>query len=209
MRPIQFFKFGLGLLLCVSFTAAGAQETAPSATWVHRLEFNIYLIEDDSHLLPIFRADRGKLHVEARYNYEEIDTFSGWVGYNFVGGDDLEYTVTPMAGGVLGSTNGIAAGLELTFDYRGFDLYSESEYMFDLEDKENDFYYTWTDFSYAPRDWLWFGISVQVTLMYQSDVEVECGLLVGGSYRRFDIAGYVFNLGSDDTYGILTLALNF
>jgi ABC-type transport system substrate-binding protein len=42
-------------------------------------------IEPDSrnYVQPTFTADRGWLHLEARYNYEALDTGSAWVGCNF------------------------------------------------------------------------------------------------------------------------------
>ena len=51
---------------------------------------------------PTFTADRDWLHLEARYNYEALDTGSAWVGYNFSGGETLAWEFTPMIGGVFG-----------------------------------------------------------------------------------------------------------
>jgi hypothetical protein len=110
---------------------------------------------------------------------------------------------------VVGNLNGIVPGLELTFDFKRFELYSESEYMFDLEDRDNDFYYNWTDFTYSPVNWFWFGLSFQRTRLYQSNLEVERGLLLGGGFKRFELNGYLYNLGWDDPYVIPTLSLNF
>ena len=61
--------------------------------------------------------------------------FQRWVGYNISGGKKLEYTITPMVGGVVGLTDGLAPGLEFTFTYGRFELYNEMEYVFDVESK--------------------------------------------------------------------------
>ena len=98
-----------------------------------------------------------------------------------------------MIGGAVGRTDGIAPGLEFTFSYVGFELYSESEYLFDFESSENNFFYSWTDLTYSPLDWLWFGISGQRTRLYETDVEIDRGLILGGSYRNFEITGYFYN----------------
>src|SRR5438034_7336511 len=53
----------------------------------------------------LFRsADRGWLHLETRYNYENLETGSVWVGYNFSGGEKLQWEFTPILGGVFGNT---------------------------------------------------------------------------------------------------------
>lgn len=196
-------------MLFYSFAAAQEQDTASTAKWNQTVEINLYLMKDETILLPIYQADRGKLHLEARYNYEDLKTFSAWIGYNIKGGNSFEYLITPMVGGVVGSTRGIATGLELTFDFKGFEFYTEMEYIFELQEKENDFYYNWTDFTYAPKDWLWFGLSAQWTRLYQSDLEIQGGLLVGGSLKHFELTAYLYNMGVDDLYLILTLSVNF
>ena len=48
------------------------------------------------YVQPTFTADRGWLHLEARYNYEALDTGSAWVGDNFSGGEKLAWEFTPM-----------------------------------------------------------------------------------------------------------------
>ena len=65
---------------------------------------------DQSYVDPVFTADHEWLHLEARYNYENLHTGSVWVGYKFTAGKKLVLDVTPMIGGVFGRTTGIAPG---------------------------------------------------------------------------------------------------
>ncbi len=164
---------------------------------------------DDFVFLPVFIANKKALHLEARYNYEDRETFSAWAGYNFSGGDKFEYTFTPMIGGVFGLTKGIAAGIEITLNYKGFELYSEGEYLFDSKSSENNFFYNWTDLTYSPKDWLWFGISGQRTRLYQTNLNIQRGLLVGGALKNWELTGYLYNLGFDDPFILLTVSLSF
>ena len=54
-----------------------------------------YFVPDSANYVqPTFTADRGRLHLEARYNYEAIQAGSAWVGYNFSGGETLAWTFT-------------------------------------------------------------------------------------------------------------------
>lgn len=198
------------LMVVGSIAAFGQNETAaPEKKWNFNAASNFYFIPDDFFVLPVVKADKNRLHLEARYNYEDRETFSGWVGYNFMGGDEFEYTFTPMLGGVAGLSNGMAAGLEVTLGYKGFELYSELENFFDPKTRDNDFFYMWTDFTFAPKDWLWFGLSGQRTRLYQTDVELQKGIIVGAGLKNWELTMYVYNLGFDDPFLLLTLSVGF
>ena len=199
--------FWICLLLCNCPVSAQVEDTLARPGWSHSLEASFYFLKDDFIFLPIYAADKDWLHLEVRYNYEDMNTFSAWFGYNFSGGNKLQYTITPMVGGVAGNTDGIAPGLEFDLLFKGFELYSESEYLFDLQDKQNNFYYNWTDLTYSPADWLWFGISAQRTRLYQTDLEIQRGLMVGGGHKWYGLTGYAYNPGSDDPYFILSLSI--
>jgi hypothetical protein len=68
---------------------------------------------------PIFTADRNeRLHLEARYNYENLETGSLWMGYDFSVGHKLVLNATPMLGGVFGRSAGIAPGYEISLTYK-------------------------------------------------------------------------------------------
>jgi len=187
------------------------QESASDSVggWEFNAAANLYFIPDDFFILPVFRADKNKLHLEARYNYEDRETFSAWVGYNFSGGRNLEYTITPMIGGVVGLSDGMAPGLEITLNLKRFEFYSESEYYIDFESSENHFLYTWTDITYSPTDWLWFGISGQRTRLYQTDLDIQRGLLIGGGLKGWELTTYMYNLGFDDPFFLVALSVSF
>jgi hypothetical protein len=201
----------ISLLIVVfsGFSYAQNPESPSEKKWEFGADMNMYFYPGEFIGMPVIRADRNKLHLEARYNYEDLKTFSAWVGYNFTGGNDFTYFITPMVGGVAGNTNGFAPGLEFTFGYKGFELYNESEYMVDADSKENNFLYTWTDFSYSPTDWLWFGLSAQSTRMYQCETEYEGGFLLGTGFKNIELTGYLYNPGKDNHYGLLVLSINF
>jgi hypothetical protein len=200
------------ILFLLAATEVFAQDTVAVKTapkWVGSADLNFYFFKDDFITLPVIRGDKGKLHLEARYNYEDEKSVSFWGGYNFSGGEALEYFITPMAGIVAGETAGIAPGLEMTFGFHSFELYSESEYMIDPSENENNFFYNWTDLTWSPADWLWFGISGQRTRLYQSEVDIQRGILLGGGYKSWEFSGYIYNPASDDQFFIATVSWSF
>ena len=204
------FKFSALYLIIFFIPFIYSQEENITAVtdWAFSAEADLYFA-DPFILLPIFSANNDKLHLEARYNYEDLKTASAWIGYNLFGGNEFEYFITPMVGGVVGRTNGIAPGLVFTLSYAGFELYSESEYLFDFESEENNFFYSWTDLTYSPLDWLWLGISGQRTRLYQTELEIDRGILLGISYKILEISGYYFNAFTEDDFFMLSLCTGF
>jgi hypothetical protein len=164
-------RLGLAALLVLRVAAASAQDegdAAPAGEEKAGWEFNasvygFFLPEDRDYGQPTVIADRGPLHLEARYNYEGLDTGSAWVGWNVGVGEKLRLDATLMAGGVFGDTTGVAPGYELTVSWGLLELYSEGEYVFDVEDSENDFFYNWSQLGAPPLDWLTVGLAVQIS----------------------------------------------
>jgi len=169
-----------------------------------------YIVPDfQEYVQPTFTADRGWLHLESRYNYENLETGSVWVGYNFAGGKKLEWEFTPMLGGVFGNTTGIAPGYKLSLSYWKLELSSEGEFVFDVEDSEGSFFYNWSELSFSPVDWFRFGVVGQRTRAYQSDVDIQRGLLVGFSVRKVDFTTYVFNLDHGKPTWVFAVGFSF
>jgi hypothetical protein len=156
-----------------------------------------------------FTADRAWLHLEARYNYEALETGSLWVGYTFSTGEKLVFEATPMLGGVFGNLTGVAPGWNLLLSYKGFALSSQSEYVFDATDSSENFFYTWSELTYSPWDWLRAGLVTQRTKAYKSSLDIQRGFLVGVTYKRLDFTTYVFNLGWTDPTVVLAMGFNF
>lgn len=190
--------------------AAGETAEAEDRAW----EFNASVYgyfppEDTDYGQPTVMADRGALHLEARYNYEGIDTGSAWVGWNVGVGDALRLDATLMAGGVFGEMKGVAPGYELTLSWGSFELYSEGEYVFDVEDSDNNFFYNWAQLAYSPLDWLSVGLVSQRTRTYETGLDVQRGFLVGLSREDLSLTVYVFNPGWETPTVVTSVAVSF
>ena len=179
-------------------------------SWAFSAYFYGYLVpKSRDYVDPIFTADRDWLHLEARYNYEALDTGSFWVGYNFSVGEKLVLDLTPILGGVFGDITGIAPGYNLSLSYKQFTLSSQSEYVFDTGDSAKNFFYTWSELSYSPWDWFRAGVVAQRTKAYKSALDIQRGFLVGVSYKSVEFTTYVFNLSWTDPTVVLAMGFNF
>lgn len=190
--------------------AAETAAAAESPAWEFGASvYGYFPPEDRDYGQPTVTADRGALHLEARYNYEGIETGSAWVGWNFGFGDKLRLDATLMAGGVFGDTNGVAPGYELTLSWGPLELYSEGEWVFDLEDSENDFFYNWAQLGYSPWDWLTVGFASQRTRAYETSLDVQRGPFVGFTYKSLTLTVYVFNADAEPPTVVSSLAVSF
>jgi hypothetical protein len=168
-----------------------------------------YIIPDDTNYVqPTFTADRDRLHLEARYSYEDRKTGSAWVGYNISVGDEVTLDLTPMIGGVFGRTNGIAPGYKAALTYKKLDFSTEGEYVIDFGESSDSFFYNWSELSFSPIEQFRLGIAIQRTKVYQTNFDIQRGFLVGVSFRRVDFTTYVFNPDDEPTV-VLGLAIQF
>ena len=192
-------------------SASSSSTNLPSpAAWSFSASIYGYLVpEGRDYAQPTVAADRDWLHLEARYNYENLDTASMWAGYNLSGGKKLTWELTPMVGGVFGHTSGVAPGYSGSLNWWKLQLYSEGEYVFDLGDSSSSFFYNWSELSLSPVNWFRFGLVTQRTRVYQTDRDVQRGLLAGVSYRSLSFTTYVFNPDESKPVVVLAAAISF
>jgi hypothetical protein len=194
-------------------TTASVPPASSNATpnpWAFSFTTSGYIVPDDqSYVSPDFSANRGWLHLEARYNDEALETGSLWAGYNFSAGKKLVLDVTPMVGSVFGNLNGVAPGYLITLTYKRVQLYSQGEYVFDTQSRGNSFFYNWNQITYSLLNWLEVGLVTQRTRVYHTSLDVQRGVLVGFSYKKLHFTTNVFNVGWTTPTEVLSLGIHF
>lgn len=187
-----------------------APTEAPEKAWSYSASAFTYIVPHGAdYVQPTVTADRDWLHLEARYNYEALNTSSAWIGYNFSAGTKVSLEVTPMIGGVFGATNGVAPGLEFTLDWKKLELYSESEYVFDTGNSSNSFAYDWSTLTLAPLDRLRVGLVAQRTRVYRTNRDIQRGVLVGYASKRVNLTAYVINPDEDKPTLVFAIGMSF
>ncbi|MGR4064972.1 MAG: hypothetical protein ACLQPV_05945 [Vulcanimicrobiaceae bacterium] len=188
------FLSGFGSAPAAVGSAQGKAPPAATNPWAYSVTLDGYFAADETnYATPIFTADRSWLHLEGRYNYENLDTASVWAGYNFSAGKKLLLNVTPMIGGVFGRTTGIAPGCEASLAYKKIDLSISNEYVYNPSHKSENFYYSWLQLTYSPANWLDFGAVTQHTKAFGSSLYVQPGAFLGVSHKQWQFTTYVFS----------------
>ncbi len=195
-------------------TGTPAKSDTPTANtekvWNYSVTVDGYIVPNGtSFASPVFTADHQSLHLEGRYNYENLRTGSAWIGYNLSFGKKLVFNLTPMIGGIFGGTAGIAPGFEASLEYKKLQISVSNEYVFDLRAKSGNFYYSWPELTYSPLDWLRVGIVAQKTKAYQTSLDIQRGFLVGVSHKNYQFTTYVFNAGWTDPTVVLEKSYSF
>jgi hypothetical protein len=199
------------VLACAAPDNGDAMSPAKAPGWAFSATGMYYWPPDDSNfLLVIATADRGSLHLEARYNYEALDTGSLFAGWTFAGGDTLTYELTPMLGAVFGETQGIAPGFEASLAYGIADFYIEAEYLYDFDNHEDSYTYAWSELGFSPLEWLRFGLVGQRTRIYNSDRDIQRGGFAQLLFGKATLGFYVFNPDdSADRLAVVSLGAEF
>ena len=207
------------LLVQFAFTSFAQQTTndslqtktdTVSSSWSFAAATYYYILPGENNTATLLGyADHKALHLETRYNYEDRNTGSVFAGYLFEAGNKLTVSLTPMIGLVFGNTNGIAPGLEASLAWKKLDVYSETEYVFDIDGKENNFLYTWTELAITPFRNFRTGISGNRTRLYQSGLEVQKGIFIQYSFWKLTTGVHYFNPFSSDEFVIATLGIEF
>jgi len=152
----------------------------------------------ENYTSAIAVADRGPLHLEARYNYESVGARSAFVGWTFSGGEAITWELTPLLGGAWGTTQAFVPALEASVAWKKLDFYIEAEYVSDSHQRSNSYFYAWSELGVRPVEWLRVGIAGQRTTTYDNNRNFQRGPFAQVTWGPVTIGGYWFNPGSSE-----------
>jgi hypothetical protein len=197
-------------ILVTSAAHVSAQTATSAPAWTFESSVYTYFLPDDgNYAQPTIATDRGWLHLEARVNYEDLNTGSIWFGCNFSGGETLEWALTPLLGGVFGQTDGVAPGYTGSLSWRQLEFYSEGEYVFGVHDSADSFFYNWSELTLVPAEWFRVGLVTERTRAYETERDIQRGLLVGVTYKNLEATTYIFNPDDSKPVVVLSVAFSF
>jgi hypothetical protein len=208
------------MLLALLTTVLPANVQDPAATAVAPVtgepqwttSLSTYWIEpphDSGYLSGILSADRGDLHLEAHWAYEDRDTLSIFAGKSFPIEGDLKGSVTPRIGLAGGDSDGIIPAVALELGWENLNFTTDVEYMIGTSDETEDFLYDWSELTYAISDRFTVGLVGERTNVFDQELSVDRGFLAGVSFGKTWLTAYVFNPDQDDPYVTLSFGAGF
>jgi hypothetical protein len=168
-------------------------------------------------IVPVFYLQSdNNWYAELRYNYEDAKTFSMYGGKTFSGGNNLEYTITPMAGFSSGRFTGVSFAINADAEWKKIFLSSQTQYSMSV--KKNDsiaikksdesFFFSWTELGYNISDHFFAGLSMQYTRQ-TGENNFEPGFLAGLNFKNLSFPFYLIKPFCPDRYFILGVNYEF
>jgi len=207
---VRTLSWILAIACFLSFAARAQGQSDDVKQWSFSLSLGGTFVPQDQDIeSATLTADRNDLHLEARYNYEDRNTGSIWIGPTFHVGENWTLDATPMFGAIFGNTSGIAPGWELTVSHRWLEIYSETEFVYNIKAAGANFYYNWSEIAIVPADRFQFGVAIERTKLYRTRLGVQRGLFFRVSVRRVELTAYVMNLVWESPTEQLTATIHF
>lgn len=145
---------------------------------------------------------------ELRYNYEEVQTLSLFGGKSFAGGNDLQFTIIPMAGFSSGRFTGFSFATNAEAEWRDLYFSSQLQYSSGLKKKEENFFFTWSELGYNVTRYFFTGVSMQYTRQ-TGQTDFEPGFLAGFTCKKISFPFYFFKPFRPNRYFILGVNYEF
>jgi hypothetical protein len=148
-------------------------------------------------------------YTEARYNYEDINTGSFYLGKSFSGGHELLFTITPMAGIILGKYNGAALASNCDLSYKKYFFSGQLQYALSKTGNRDNFFYQWSEFGVECTNWFFTGVTVQQTKLYKQRMATIPGLMFGFQKKNISVPVYIFNPFKNETSLLLGIIIEW
>lgn len=150
-------------------------------------------LADGEDPLPVGVAglDAGTWHFEGRYNYEDTETGSLWVGWNLSFGSEVRFDLTPMAAVVVGTVDGVAPGFEATVSWKNLTFYDEAEVVVPFNG-DPAYFVSWSSATWWFSDLLQPGLTIQRFRVFEGEREVDWGLALASEFGRLSTGVYAF-----------------
>ena len=210
LKPLAALAAIAHATLALAGEEASSEPPAAAAEPVWTFSITAYPTQvrgGDNFTSGVAIAERGPLHLEARYNYEAVGARSAFVGWNFSGGETLTWKVTPMLGGGWGDIHAVIPAVEAAVAWRALDFYIEAEHVRDKNEHSDSYTYAWSELGLRPLEWLRFGIAGQRTRLYGGERDFQRGPFAQITVNQVTFGLFCFNPGAKNQ--ILVGSLNF
>ena len=196
MYPLKPLKKGfriinavlLNLLFCLLLSSTGRAQSK----WVIE-NYNYVGQPGAGTVVPMIHFETSKnWYAELRYNYEDNQTISFFLGKTFKAGKSFEYSLTPLIGFSAGSFTGISFGTNADAEWKNWYISSQTQYSKATKDDVADFFFSWSEIGYNISKYFFTGLAMQYTKQKGLN-EFEPGFVAGLQLKDFSFPVYVFS----------------
>ncbi len=157
----------------------------------------------------LYLQNKHNWYIESDINYEQLNTFSLYIGKTFTENDEFAYSVTPVIGGVMGSMKGVVIGLNTEMSYKKIQFTSQSHFVFSFKNNDTDLLSNWMELGYRVIGRTLMGLSMQTSVFGAINMKLEAGAFIRFSIKKWDFPIYCFNTTSENRYLIIGVTREF
>lgn len=206
----RIFFFPVFFFSTSSLLAQYSNDSAQNSSWSFSGCTYYYVKTFSSNNINLVgTADHKSLHLEGRYNYEDVNTISLFAGKKFSTGNKLQVEAIPMIGFSKGNTTGFTPAFEGTLAYKNWDAYFESEYMIDYKKRENNFFYNWLEIGVTSCNSVRTGFAIQHTQLYNIKPRIEPGAFMEYSFWKLTLDAYYLNPLTKNNYLLTAVTIEW
>ena len=192
--------------------APGRRRGSEAPAWEWGPSVLLYLLPGETdYLQPTLTVDRGALHLEARYNYEDRETGSALVGWNLSFGEELKFGLTPMVGRRLRPDERHRPGAHphaRVGPARA--LVPERVRLRPRGLVRQSFFYAWSELSVTGPDWLRVGAGAAADpRLPDGPPRSREARSWGSPFWKLSATAYLFAPGQDDQFVVVAVAGSF
>ena len=153
--------------------------------------------------MPIVHYHTKKgIYTELRYNYDAEKAFSVNAGKTFSKKGEFNFDVTPMIGLVMGSFKGYNLNMNQQAEYKKFFYSTQAQYTIAAIEKNENFFYSWSETGYTISKKFFAGVSCQLTKLRAVPALADAGVMAGISLGNFSFPIYYFRPFSRNSFVI-------
>lgn len=138
-----------------------------------------------------------KAYFEARYNYEDRETFSLYGGRSFKVGKNNELDIIPMVGGSVGKFNGVSPALTIILEAGWVRGFSQNQYSINLKEQKSNFIFDWSAIVFHTYKPLYLGASFQSFAPQNTKAQNYFGPMVSVKDNHIIVEGFAYNFWTD------------
>jgi hypothetical protein len=205
------FKFYLVVFACIFLTAARsvAQTEADTSQDVSSwsglgISINGNIIPKSPFTVtPVATLLLNHFSAELRYNYEDVKTISGAIGYNFYHDRDFWFVITPKAAVAVGHFDGISPALSVILGTGKFAFSADAEYAYSFDSSNASYFFSWFGATMDIGSAFYLGINAQHTKLYNTPNGLDAGIVFGFNPGNFDVHAEAANFWNDNRYFVI------
>ena len=165
--------------------------------------YNLIGQGNENAWMPVvhYQAKKG-MYAELRYNYEDMKTVSAYGGKTFEGGDEFEFSFTPMAGYCFGKFTGLSLATNAEAEWKDLYFSTQTQYSWATKKESANFFFSWTEAGYNMSRNFFAGLAVQYTRQHGEN-DWQPGVLAGLNFKNISIPLYLFSPFQPGRYLVL------